>query len=250
MSGYTIERIVREVNRELVPEFEERLRHHLEQQDREWLIEQIIRTTLDKHSLQEWDRKVFRKIKAEQRSQRVERLKRLQLDAAKLDAFTRHYGKYTRERLEQEGYLLKGTPPKGTELITGKHRTEKGEALLTEAKDILFAVLYGDANTHVTFTRIEQELLTMTLPRFKSGALDFMKATTELGGLGTWNDPDSVSNDDRAENVLLQVEYGEIEGEKIGCGILTTLSLINNLEVNEQILYARMVNVEQSSLIM
>ncbi|MCP4605633.1 MAG: hypothetical protein GY847_34785 [Proteobacteria bacterium] len=54
MPSYTIERIIRQVNKELVPEFEEKLRYHLEQQDREWLIEQIIRMTLDKHSLQDW----------------------------------------------------------------------------------------------------------------------------------------------------------------------------------------------------
>ncbi|NEP91435.1 MAG: hypothetical protein F6K18_34155 [Okeania sp. SIO2C2] len=76
-----------------------------------------------------------------------------------------------------------------------------------------------------------------------------MKATTEISGLGTWQDPDSVSNDSRADNIILQVEYGEIEGELIGSGIVTSLSLINNLEINEQILYARMINVEQSTLI-
>lgn len=48
---------------------------------------------------------------------------------------------------------------------------------------------------------------------------------------------------------MVEVEYGEVEGELIGAGIVRTLSLINNLEVNEQILYARMINVEQSTLI-
>ncbi|MGD1714140.1 hypothetical protein [Hydrocoleum sp. CS-953] len=76
-----------------------------------------------------------------------------------------------------------------------------------------------------------------------------MKATTEISGLGNWQDPDSVSNDSRADNIILQVEYGEIEGELIGDGIVICLSLINNLEINEQILYARMINVEQSTLI-
>ncbi|MGB2774988.1 MAG: hypothetical protein WBF31_21975 [Anaerolineae bacterium] len=38
-------------------------------------------------------------------------------------------------------------------------------------------------------------------------------------------------------------------GEAIGHGIVRGLSLINNLEVNEQILYARMINIEQSTLI-
>lgn len=248
MRSYTIERIIREIDKELVPAFEEKLRHYLEQQDKEWLIEQIVRLTLDKHSLQEWDRRMYQQIKAEQRARRIERLKAMELDEAKLGAFVRRYAEYTRERLETEGYLG-NAPPKGTELIAEEHRTRKGEELLTEAKDILFAVLYGDESTYVTFERVEQELLTITLPRFKARALDFMRATTEIGGLGTWQDPDNVSNDDRAENVLLQVEYGEVGGERIGSAILTTLSLINNLEVNERLLYVRMINVEQSSLI-
>jgi len=35
----------------------------------------------------------------------------------------------------------------------------------------------------------------------------------------------------------------------IGDGIKTALALINNLEINEQVLYARMENIEQSTLI-
>ncbi len=76
-----------------------------------------------------------------------------------------------------------------------------------------------------------------------------MKATTELSALGTWQDPELVSNDQRADNVLLEVEFGEVEGELVGDGIIRSLSLINNLEINEQILYARMINVEQTTLI-
>lgn len=233
---------------ELVPEFEEKLRHHLEKQNREWLIDQIIRMTLDKHSLQELDRKVHQQVKADERAHRIERLKKMKLDEPALDKFLRHYEAYDRERLEKEGYL-KDAPLKGMDIVPKECRTQKGSKLLTQAKDILFAVLYGDEDTYVSFDRVEQELLTMTIPRFKAGALGFMKATTEIGSLGTWQDPDSVSNDDRADNILLQVEYGEVASERIGDAILTTLSLINNLEVNEQILYVRMINVEQSSLI-
>ena len=89
----------------------------------------------------------------------------------------------------------------------------------------------------------------MTVPRDKVEALDFMKATTEMSALGTWQDPERVSNDQRADNTVLEVEYGEIDGELVGDGIVRTLSLINNLEINEQVLYARMINVEQTTLI-
>ena len=248
MNYYTIERIVRKVNKELVPEFEEKLRLHLEKQDKDWLIEQIIRLTLDKHSLQEWDRKVFQQLKEKQRAERLARLKEMQFDEPNLDAFITQYAEYDRARLESEDYLY-NPPPKGTDIITPEYRSERGEILLTLAKDTLFAILFGDESMCVYFDRVEQELLTMTLPRYKAQALDFMKATTEIGGLGTWQDPNNASNEDHAEYAILQVEYGEVDSKRIRDGIITTLSLVNNLEVNEQVLYARVMHVEQSSLI-
>ncbi len=36
----------------------------------------------------------------------------------------------------------------------------------------------------------------------------------------------------------------------MGHGIVLALTLINNLEVNEQVLYARMINIEETSLIL
>ena len=53
----TIEGIVRRINRELGPQFEERLRAELAERDREWMIDQIVRLTLDAHSLEEIDRR-------------------------------------------------------------------------------------------------------------------------------------------------------------------------------------------------
>jgi|GEM_PF-1219168 len=246
--GNTIEKVVQKINQELAPKFENKLRFYLETQDKEWLIEQIIRLTMDNQSRQESDRKVFQEIKQQQRTERLARLKELELNEAKLDIFINEYEKCDRDRLEKEGYLI-NPPIKGKELITTKYRSPKGEALLIKAKDILFAILFGDESTSVKFERVEQELLTLTLPRFKAPAIDFMKATTEIDSLGFWQDPDSVSNDNQAENILFQVEYGEIATEKICDGIITTLNLINNLEVNEQILYARIINVEQSTLV-
>ncbi len=76
----TIEGIVRSINRELVPQFEERLRQYLVQQDKEWLIEQIIRLSLDAHSLEEMDRKVIQDTKARKRAERATRLRTMALD--------------------------------------------------------------------------------------------------------------------------------------------------------------------------
>jgi hypothetical protein len=245
----TIEAIVRELNKELVPQFEERLRSFLATQDREWLVDQIVRLTLDAHSLQEVDRRQLQERKARERSERIARLSDMQLDPQVLKAFLERYGYHDRETLVAEGYLLSSAPPKGTDLIGDEHRTASGQELLQLAKDTLFGLLFGDETTNTRLERVQRELLTFALPRFKAAALGFMRAATELSAAGTWQDPASVSNDERADNVILEVEYGEIGEELVGAGIVRCLSLINNLEVNEQILYARMINVEQTTLI-
>jgi hypothetical protein len=245
----TIQAIVRSINRDLTPQFEERLRAVLSHQDREWLIDQIVRLTLDAHSLEEIDRRSEVEAKSRARSERLDRIRALDLDRAALQAFVGEYGGVTRDSLIDTGALRPEAPAKGLDLLRGAHRTESGETLLRLAKDVLFALLFGDASTSTRLERIQQELLTMALPRFKAGALDFMRASTELSAAGTWQDPDSVSSDERADNVLLEVQFGEIADELVGRGIVVALSLINNLEVNEQVLYARMINVEETTLI-
>ncbi|MBI4731117.1 MAG: hypothetical protein HY781_03125 [Chloroflexi bacterium] len=244
-----IETVVRQINKELVPQFEARLREHLVLQDRDWLIEQIVRLTLDAHSLHEMDRKHLQEAKAVKRHDRVARVRKLAFDREKLVAFIDRYAAYDRDKLIGERFLLPSAPEKGTDLLTDGDRTPQGNELLLHAKDFLFALLFGDEGTNTHLERTQRELLTLAVPRDKADALDFMKATTELSALGTWQDPERVSNDQRADNVLLEVEFGEVEGELVGDGIVRALSLINSLEINEQILYARMINVEQTTLI-
>ena len=246
----TIESIVRGINRDLVPAFEERLRAALADQDREWLIDQVVRLTLDAHALQEADRKEFAAAKARARQERHERVAALGFDVDALEAFVAEHAGVTRESLIAGGHLRPEAPAKGTALLTSADRTADGDALLTTAKDVLFVLLFGDESLGCDLDRRSQELLTLALPRFKAGALDFMRASTELAAAGTWQDPDSVSNDERADNVLIEVQYGEVDGELVGRGIVLALTLINNLEVNEQVLYARMINVEETSLIL
>ena len=79
-----IDVILRQINKDLVPQFEEKLRAHLAEQDKEWLIEQIVRLTLDAHSLEEMDRKHIREEETKRRQTRVERVKKLKLDEGRL----------------------------------------------------------------------------------------------------------------------------------------------------------------------
>ena len=244
-----IEAILSQINKEIVPQFEEKLRAYLAEQDKEWLIEQIVRLTLDAHSLEEMDRKHIREEETKRRQERAERVKRLDLDESGLREFVHQYKDSTREKLIEEKFLNVDAPAKGRELIRDEYRSRQGNELLQHAKDMLFGFLFGDENTNTRFHRIQRELLTLTVPRMKSDALDFMKATTELSAQGTWQDPKGAANDLRADNVVLEIEYGELEGERIGDGVVTALRLINNLEINEEILYGRMENIEQSTLV-
>jgi hypothetical protein len=244
-----IDALVKSINRELSPLFEERLRDALAEKDRDWLIDQVVRLTLDAHSLEEIDRRSERRSKDRVRLERLNRVKALSLDREGLEAFIAEYRDATREALVASDHLRADAPAKGTASILAGHRSAAGENLLQRAKDTLYALLFGNEKTNTSLTRVQQELLTFALPRSKAVALDFMLASTELAAEGTWQDPDSVSNDDRADNVILEVQFGEIDGELVGDGVIAALGLINNLEVNEQVLYARMINVEQTTLI-
>ncbi len=244
-----MEEVVRNVDRELKAHFEERLRRHLAEQDKEWLIDELVRLSLGAREERAVDLDHPRVPEAEMRAERIDRLHDMALDPGKLLEFSERYAAHTRDRLIGEGYLLADAPEKGTDLIGAEFRTPSGEELLRLAKDVLFGLLFGDESTGTRFERTQRELLSLTLPRHKAGPLGFMRATTELGAVGTWQDPESVSHDLRANNVVLEVEFGEVEGELIGHGIVRALGLINNLEINEQVLYARMIDVEQSTLI-
>jgi hypothetical protein len=180
---------------------------------------------------------------------RLARVTALALDPDRIRAFTAAHEGLGRDALIAAGHLRDAAPAKGTAAIPAEHRTASGERLLEDAKDMLFALLFGDETTATLVDRVQRELLTLTLPRAKAGAFDFIPAATELDGAGMWRDPTGVSNDERADNVIVEVEFGEVAGELIGHGVVRCLSLINNLEVNEQILYARMINVEESTLI-
>ena len=88
----------------------------------------------------------------------------------------------------------------------------------------------------------------MAVPRSKAEALNFMRAATELAAAGTWRDPNNVANDERADNVLIEVQFGEVSSEVVGRAVLAALGLINELQINEEVLYVRMINVEETTL--
>jgi hypothetical protein len=244
----TIEDLARKIDRDLTPQFEERLREALAEWDRDALVDELVRLSLEARNARKGSQAEVAESESN-RDERLERVRALGLNADGVRDFAERNRDVGREQLMEGGYLAAGAPPKGTALLTADDRSEPGNALLQHAKDMLFALLFGDEATDTRLDRVQQELLTLAIPRPKAEALDFMQASTELAAAGTWQDPESVSNDERADNVLLEVQFGETADEVVGGAIIAALSLINNLEINEQVLYARMINVEESTLI-
>lgn len=234
----TFDDLVHEVRAELADDFRARLRTKLAAQPADWLVEQLLARCADANL------SVVPRQSDDDRDARLLRIKALELDEVRLAGLVARYADLDRERL-----LSASAPARGGPMISAEQRSAEGERLLGEAKDVLHAVLFGDDDLGVRLDRHHRELLTITIPRAKLGAIAFlMQAATEIGAEGTWRDPDQRAHDDRAANTLIQVEYGEIQGELVGNAIVATLKLINDLEVNEQVLYARMENVEESTL--
>jgi hypothetical protein len=223
-----LDEVVEGVRRGLAPDYAARLRAALAGKDKPWLVDELVRLIVE--------RDLGVAPQADVADPRV-------VDEEFIGRFVADHADVSRERLVRDA-----APAKGTALLGPEHRTAEGQAALQEARDVLSALLFGDESGGVALDRAQQELLTVVLPRHKADTLDFLRASTEVAAVGTWHDPQDVSNDERADNVVLEVQFGEVESELVGTGVLAALRLINELEINEQVLYVRMVNVEETSL--
>ncbi|WP_447006198.1 hypothetical protein ACRAKI_06830 [Saccharothrix isguenensis] len=229
-----VDDVIRRVKAEAAADVRAKLRGHLLAQPPEWLVERLLDELLVKMGLPI----------APATAVVPHQVRRLELTEERLVELTTRYDGFDRDRLVAEGYLV-DPPPKGGPLIGPECRTAAGTDLLGRAKDLLHCLLFGPG-----LVRTQRELLSLTVPRAKLSVFGFIRdAATEISAEGTWADPAGTAHDDRAGNTVVQVEYGEVPGELVGNGIVVALRLINELEVNEQILYARMEDVEQSTLI-
>jgi hypothetical protein len=236
-----INSIIRKAQNDLFPQLEAKIRSELEQKDKDWLIDQIIYLSCERHSLHE------QRENLEQMKVRLNRIKGKGINEQRVQGFINQYQNIQREELEESAYLL-NPPHKGLAVIEDQQRSPKGESLVEEAKDMLYAILYGDETINVSLNRGQEELLTMMLPQKKAHTLSFLKAVSEVNTSGTWKDPEGISTDDHVRNIGLQVEFGNNADGTLGNAVFVALNLINLLEVNEQIFYARMEKIERSSL--
>ncbi|KAG0578770.1 hypothetical protein KC19_4G048400 [Ceratodon purpureus] len=192
-----------------------------------------------------------RQLAAEAQSAIIRRVQTLQVDEVKLVNWIRKtWPLCNRQILIDRGYLSATAPKPGSVAVMANYdRTHIGNELLNSAKDILWAALYGTFESNVLIHRVERELLVITIPGRKAFVFNFFQAVTEVGALGTWRDPANRCHDEDESNMLLQVEYGESANEVVGDAIMVSIHVINLLEVNEVVLYARSSNIEQSTLL-
>lgn len=239
-----VEDVIGDVRREVEAEFRARLRERLLNAPVEWLVDELMA-----RMEMACPPTVGSVLVATPAASAVPATATSVIDELALRAFVQRCQPLDRERLESEGYLL-NPPHKGSlALVTSDCRSDRGEALLREAKQLLEALLFGDAASGVHLARAQRELLTITVARHKAPAIAcLLRAATEIEAEGTWRDPERVANDARAPNTMIEVEYGEVRSELVGRAIAVALRLINDLEINEQVLYARMEDVEDSSL--
>lgn len=250
----TLEDLVSTLENDLNDEFESKLRAELATKNSAWLVEALVQEILkDRHLRGLPQRQLSRQAQHVEplaaRKARLGRIRSLGLDATKLRATVKKYRSLDRQALVAQGYLV-DPPHKGKAAIVGDQRSKAGEVLLHEANDLFYALLYCDAKLGVDLPRGHRDFLTVTIPSAKADTLErFMLAVTETRATGTWLDPEGVSDDIEARNTILQVEFGDAPDKSISDALLAALRMINNLEVNEEILYARIEQLERSTLV-
>ncbi|MEO1086669.1 MAG: hypothetical protein AAFY88_20745, partial [Acidobacteriota bacterium] len=119
-------------------------------------------------------------------------------------------------------------------------RSAEGEALLQEVHDLFYALLFCSPAQGVRLQVPAAGVsVTASMKRSSRAALPD----------GTWLDPEGISDDIGARNTLLQVEFGDSSDGLISDGLIVIIRLINFLEINEEILYARIEQLEKSTLV-
>ena len=248
-----LDEMVDRVRGRLENQWESEIRSELAQRDRTWLEDQLVQVILRDRAMDSTPQRALSRQEPHvepvaQRQQRLKRIQKMGWDADKLKQTVQQYQKLNRESLVKDGYLI-DPPHKGLAALTEANRSDKGRDLLQEAHDLFYALLFCDEKQGVRLPRPRRDFLTVTLPTKKKESLErFMLAVTETQALGTWLDPKGVSDDIDARNTILQVEYGDAPDHQISDALLVVLGMINELEVNEEILYGRIECLQRSTL--
>ncbi|GAJ05114.1 unnamed protein product [marine sediment metagenome] len=114
-----------------------------------------------------------------------------------------------------------------------------------DIKDELNALLYAEEIQKACKAE-DRELLSIIVPRSKACNFDFLTGKTEWKVRGKWKRPDEGF--DIEKNVQLDVEFKDAADECVGKRVIDLLKAYNKKLVDETLLYARTIPVEEGTL--
>jgi len=249
-----IEQMLKTIEDESAHFYEAQLRKLLDSEDRQWLVEQLVTYIIKEkygevHHEISVSKKKYPHETLAKRKERISRIQALNIDLNAVKEIRTEFDSYTRESLEKNGHI-NNAEHKGLKIVPSNLRSEEGNQLLVRAKDFLFALLFCGKKHGVNIERTKRDELTITIASDKANCLEsFMIAVTEFPARGVWYDSEGISDDENATNTVMQVEFGDDEQGVCASALMSALKLINNLEINEEILYCRIEQAKYSSLI-
>ena len=129
-----LDEIVGDIKHDLAPDYANRLRAALRDQDKAWLVDELVRLIVER------DLGVAP-----------------QTDVANPAVVDEEYiGRFVSDsaKAARDGLVRDGAPAKGTLLLAPVHRTAEGEAALVRARGTLSALLFGDEASGVALDRV------------------------------------------------------------------------------------------------
>jgi len=97
----------------------------------------------------------------------------------------------------------------------------------------------------------DKELLSIVVLRKKAKHFDFLEGYTRWRTVGSWREIQEgkvVHEFPEEKNVQLDIEFKDKPDESVGTRLMELFKEFNTKEVDEELLYARTVPIEESSL--
>lgn len=101
-------------------------------------------------------------------------------------------------------------------------------------------------------SQTDRELLSIVILRNKEHHLDFLQGFTKIKAVGIWQDVKSgriIKTYPDEKNVKIEVEFRDTKKETVGNRLMDIFTELNRREIGEDLLYARTVPIEESTLL-
>lgn len=117
---------------------------------------------------------------------------------------------------------------------------------ISEIKSCIHKLVYDPQKAQT-----DKELLSIVVLRKKAKHFDFLEGYTKWRTVGSWREIQNgkvVYEFPEERNVQLDIEFKDKPDESVGTRLMELFKEFNTKEVDEKLLYARTVPIEESSL--